>query len=144
METRAQERDLLDILESNLKLREQLASLERDSENWDREREMNDLESISALVKKLEEDISKTMSDFSAAGGGAKAPVVREDFRHAFQIMNELFKDLKEVKQKLEEAYLQPEKVRQLEIDWERLEKTFETMEKHLLPMRRDPQPTFF
>ena len=144
MESQSPEKDLLVLLENNLKLREQLASLEKDSKAWNREREMDDLESITALIRKLETDISQTMSDFNALSNGSGDRASSEDFHHAFRIMNDLLLDLKVVKEELEQSYLQPEELKQLKIDWAKLEKTFEEMEKHVNPAGHETEISFF
>ena len=123
METQSPEKDLLDLLENNLKLREQLASLEKDSKAWNREREKDDLENITTLIKELGTNISQAMGDFNA-----------------FRIMNDLFQDLKTVKEELEQSYPHSDKLRQLKIDWAKLETTFEAMEKHVNSTREETE----
>ncbi len=127
METQSPEKDLLDLLENNLKLREQLASLEKDSKAWNREREKDDLENITTLIKELGTNISQAMGDFNA-----------------FRIMNDLFQDLKTVKEELEQSYPHSDKLRQLKIDWAKLEKTFEEMEKHVNSAGHETEISFF
>jgi len=127
MEPQIPENDLLGLLEDNLKIWEQLESLGRDSSAWDRKREMDDLESMTALIRKLEADMSQTMSDFNSLPNEQSFP---EEFHHAFSIMSDLFADLKRMKEELAQSYLQPGELHQLEIDWAKLEKTFESMKK--------------
>ena len=129
METQTPKSDLLGLLEDNLKIWEQLESLERDTGAWDRRREMNDLESITALIRKLEADISQTMSDFTSLTGDQPFP---EEFHHAFSIMSDLFGDLKRMKEELEQSYLQPGELHRLEINWAKLEKTFEALKRQI------------
>ena len=144
METQSPEKDLLGLLENNLKLREQLASLEKDSRVWNRKREMDDLESITALIRKLETDISRTLGDFNALHGGTDDRTSREDFHHAFRIMNDLFQDLKTVKEELEQAAIHPDKLERLNVDWAKLEKTFEEMERHVDSTQEETEISFF
>jgi len=144
MELQTPEKDLLGLLEENLRLREQLVSLEKDAVSWNRDKEMDDLESITALVRSLEEDISNTLSEFNTHPDGHDSPAFREDFHHAFQIMNDLFLDLKVVKEELEQSYLPSSELEQLKIDWTKLEKTFETMKQHVNPSNGDKELSFF
>jgi DNA mismatch repair ATPase MutS len=136
--------DLLDLLEENVKLRKQLESLEKDYEAWDRTGEEDDLEDITALVKKLEEDISRTMGDFNTYHQAREDQPIQEDFHHAFTIMSDLFKDLKRVREELENAFVQSEEIQKLEIDWAKLKKNFDSMEKHYNTLRHGKDQSFF
>ena len=136
--------DLLDLLEENVRLRKQLESLEKDYKAWDRNGEEDDLESITALVKKLEEDIAKTMGDFNTYRQAREDQPIQEDFHHAFTIMSDLFKNLKKVREELEVSSVQADEIRNLEIDWAKLKKNFDTTERHYNVLRHEKDQSFF
>ena len=50
----------------------------------------------------------------------------------AFATLNVLFEDLKQVRIQLNESYIHPAELRQLEIDWGRFKKTIKEIQEYL------------
>ena len=146
MRPTVQKTALNNLMEKNQELKKQLDSLERDYQAWNGKREMNDLENITATIKKLEVDIALAMSDFNIfADKNEKRSEFQEDFHQGFAILNNLFENMKTIREELEsQSYTPREKIQQMEIDWAKLRKDFETIENHYTAMEQESSLSFF
>jgi len=146
MDATVPKKDLINLMENNQKFKKQIDSLEKDYMAWNKKREMNDLENTTATTKKLKDEISKSMSDFnSLAEQNGKLSEFHEDFHHIFTILNDLFENMKDIRKELEsQSYTPREKIQQMEIDWAKLRKAFETIENHYTGMEQENSLSFF
>ena len=55
-----------------------------------------------------------------------------DSLHRAFASLDILFNDLKEVRTDLNDSYIRPGELKQLEIDWDRLKKMIGQIQKHL------------
>ena len=113
-----------------------LERLEKDHAIWARNSEEKDIEQFINRVKQLESDVSLLMSDCFCLSREYEGRDI-EDFHRAYVYMNALFQDLKKARKDLNRAYVYPEELRELEIDWARFKKSIEKIQKHL----RDGKP---
>jgi len=141
-----QRKELRNLMKKDQILKKQLDSLERDYLVWNEKREMNDLENIITTIKKLETDISLAMSDFNAfTNQNEERPEFQKDFHHSFAILNDLFENMKNIREQLKNQSCTPrEKIQQMEIDWAKLRKDFETIETHYIAMEQENSLSFF
>lgn len=146
MRPAVQKTELNNLMKKNQEFKKQLDSLERDYKAWNEKREMNDLENITATIKKLEVDIALAMSDFNIfADKNEKRSEFQEDFHQGFAILNNLFENMKIIREELEtQAYTPKEKIQQMEIDWAKLRKDFEQIETHYTAMEQENSLSFF
>jgi len=146
MKPAVQKTALNNLMKKNQELKKQLDSLERDYKAWNEKREMNDLENITATIKELEVDITLAMSDFNIfADKNEKRSEFQEDFHQGFAILNNLFENMKTIREELEsQSYTPREKIQQMEIDWAKLRKDFETIETHYTAMEQESSLSFF
>lgn len=146
MRPTVQKTALNNLMKKNQELKKQLDSLERDYKAWNEKREMDDLENITVTIKKLEVDIALAMSDFNIfADKNEKRPEFQEDFHQGFAILNNLFENMKTIREELEsQSYTPREKIQQMEIDWAKLRKDFETIENHYTAMDQESSLSFF
>ena len=146
MKPAVQKTALNNLMKKNQELKKQLDSLERDYKAWNEKREMNDLENITATIKELEVDITLAMSDFNIfADKNERRSEFQEDFHQGFAILNNLFENMKTIREELEsQSYTPREKIQQMEIDWAKLRKDFETIETHYTAMEQESSLSFF
>jgi hypothetical protein len=109
-----------------------LERLEKDHALWARKREEKDLAEFIKNVQELEFDVSVLMGDCFFLSHKEKNMRTMEGFHQAYVYMNALFQDLKKARNDLNEAYICPEELRDLEIDWGRLRKSIGKIQKHL------------
>ncbi|MBW1889363.1 MAG: hypothetical protein JRI93_02390 [Deltaproteobacteria bacterium] len=109
-----------------------LKKLEQDQAVWARKHEEKDLEKVINCVKRLEFDLSTTMSDCACLAHQEESNVVGVDLHHAFSGLNALFKDLKKVSADLSGSYIHRGDLDHMEIDWGRFSKTVGQIQKHL------------
>lgn len=112
-----------------------LDMLEQDHDDWARERQQYDLTRLIKRVNRLESDVSMMQSDCMTMGlryqeDGAWQVV--DSLHRAFATLDTLFNDLKQVRTALNDSYIHPAELRQLEVDWDRLKKTIGQIQKHL------------
>ncbi len=146
MKPTVQKKELGNLIKKNQQLKKQLDSLERDYRTWNEKRERDDLENITATIKKLEAEVSQTMSDFSAlADQNGKPMEFYEDFHYSFAILSDLFESLKKIRGDLEkQSHIQVGKINHMEIDWVKLRKAFEMMGNHFTALERENDLSFF
>jgi chromosome segregation ATPase len=146
MKSAVQKTELKHLMRKNRKLKEQLESLEKDYHAWNEKREIDDLKNITITIKKLEVDIALAMSDFNTfTGQNEKRSEFQEDFHHGFAILNDLFENVKTIREDLENpSCLSKEKIQQMEIDWAKLKKDFETIETRYIAMEQKNSLSFF
>jgi hypothetical protein len=109
-----------------------LEILEKDHGVWDRKREKKGLEKFIERVKGLENDIGMIMGDCLFFTSEADIKVPMKDLHRAFALLNDLFQDLKKARLELNQAYIHPAELKQLEIDCGRFKKTIDQALKHL------------
>jgi hypothetical protein len=109
-----------------------LQVLEEDNAVWARRREERDLIKLIDRVKELETDVSVLMSHFVSVSRREEGGRISEGLCHAFACLNNLFQDLKKARKELNDAYIHPGEIKQLEIDWARFMKTIGQIQKHL------------
>jgi len=107
-------------------------TLERDHSVWARKREEKDLAKLIERVKQLKVDVCLMMSDCLSFSRYEEKKAVIEEMHHAFACLNNLFQDLKTVKGDLNEVYIHPDEIKQLEIDWCRFKKAVGQIQEHL------------
>ena len=112
-----------------------LDMLEQDHENWARERQQYDLTRLIKRVNRLESDVSMMQSDCMSTGliyheDGTWQVV--DSLHRTFVSLDILFNDLKQVRTDLNDSYIHPGELKQLEIDWDRLKKMIGQIQKHL------------
>lgn len=146
MDATVPKKDLINLMENNQKFKKQIDSLEKDYMAWNKKREMNDLENTTATIKKLKDEISKSMSDFnSLAEQNGKPSEFHEDFHHIFTILSDLFENMKDIRKELEsQSYTPRKKIQQMEIDWAKLRKAFEAIENQYTAMEQENSLSFF
>jgi hypothetical protein len=109
--------------------------LEQDHDDWARERQRYDLTQLIKGVNRLESDVSMIQSDCMSMRLRYQVDgpwQVGDSLHRAFTILDILFNDLKQVRTDLNDSYIHPEELKQLEIDWGRLKKTIGQIRKHL------------
>ena len=109
-----------------------LKVLEEDNAVWARRREEKDLTKLIERVKELETNVSVMMSHFVAVSRRDEGGRITEGLHNAFACLNNLFQDLKKARRDLNDAYIHPGEIKQLEIDWGRFMKTIGQIQKHL------------
>lgn len=124
--------DIRKLANDNLKLKSELEKLEQDHAAWASNREEKDLEKITSCLKRLEADVSVMAGDCSSQVSRHDGNGLGEDLHHAYVHLNRLFEDVKKARTDLERAYIQPEEIGQMEIDWGRLKKTVAEIAEHL------------
>lgn len=114
------------------KLKQGLKVLEKDHTAWKRDREREDLANILERVKGLEFDVSTLMSDCVSLSHARQNNTLGGDLNQAFKGLNILFEDLKTVRKEINQSYVAPGELAQLEIDWARFRKTVEQIQEDL------------
>jgi hypothetical protein len=128
-------RDIRQLVHDAQEVQRGLDMLEQDHDDWARERQQYDLTQLIKRVNRLESDVSMMQSDCMSMGlryqkGGTWQVV--DSLHRAFATLNILFNDLKQVRTDLNDSYIHPAELKQLEIDWVRLKKTIGQIQKHL------------
>jgi hypothetical protein len=128
-------RDIRQLVHDAQEVQRGLDMLEQDHDDWARERQRYDLTRLIKRVNRLESDVSMMQSDCMAMGlryqeDGTWQAV--DSLHRAFVTLNILFNDLKQVRTDLNDSYIHPAELKQLEIDWDRLKKTIGQIQKHL------------
>jgi hypothetical protein len=109
-----------------------LERLEEDHAVWARKREEKDLTTFINNVQELEFDVSVLMGDCFFLSRIEKGRRTMEDFHQAYVCMNALFQDIKRARNDLNKAYICPEELSGLKIDWKRLRKSIGRIQKHI------------
>ena len=128
-------RDIRKLLHDAQEVQKGLDMLEQDHDDWARERQQYDLVRLIKRVNRLESDVSMMQSDCMSMG-----LIYHEDgiwqvvdsLHRTFASLDILFNDLKQVRTDLSDSYIHPGELKQLEVDWDRLNKTIEQIQKHL------------
>ncbi|OPX37452.1 MAG: hypothetical protein B1H12_04810 [Desulfobacteraceae bacterium 4484_190.2] len=115
-------RDIRKLLHDAQEVQKGLDMLEQDHDDWARERQQYDLVRLIKRVNRLESDVSMMQSDCMSMG-----LIYHED-----GIWQVVFNDLKQVRTDLSDSYIHPGELKQLEVDWDRLNKTIGQIQKHL------------
>lgn len=136
--------DIARLTENSLTFKKLLDDLERDYKLWNRKQELDDLENIIAQAKRIEIEITQVMSDINSFGNYKGDAIISENLHHAFKTINNLFKDVKMVREEFEKASINPEMIHHMEIDWEKLRKTVETLGNHFKTIETGPELSFF
>ena len=126
------QRDIEKLLADTENVKKTLIILEKDHSVWARKREEKDLAKLIERVKQSESDVSLMMSDCLSFGRYEGKKGVIEGIHHAYVCLNSLFQDLKKVREDLNEVYIRPDEIEQLEIDWCRFKKAVGQIQKHL------------
>ncbi|RLB32392.1 MAG: hypothetical protein DRH12_19545, partial [Deltaproteobacteria bacterium] len=128
-------RDIRKLLHDTQEIQKGLDMLEQDHDDWARERQRYDLARVIKRVNRLESDVSMMQSDCMSMG-----LIYHEDgiwqvvdsLHRTFASLDILFNDLKQVRTDLSDSYIHPGELKQLEVDWDRLNKTIGQIQKHL------------
>ncbi len=115
----------------------QLDMLEQDQKIWAREREERDLEEVIEFLKVLELDVSILEADcitsmprnFREKGSWNVYDILHK----AFARLDNLFKDVKNVRMGLNESYVHAVDLERLEIDWRRFLKMIPQIRRLLM-----------
>ena len=125
-------RDVRKLMAGTKDVRQALEVLEGDHAIWARRREEKDLAELIDRVKELETDVSMIMSHFVSVSRRDEGRGITEGLHDAFSCLNTLFQDLKKARRDLNEAYIHPEEIKQLEIDRCRFMKAIGQIQKRL------------
>jgi len=126
------QRDRLKLATDTKQVKELLEMLEKDQAIWARKREEKDLAQLIKRVKKLGIDVSMMMSDFVCVSRCEDQKGITEGLDDTFACLNALFQDRKKAREDLNDTYIHPEEIRQLEIDWGKFLKAIGQIQKHL------------
>ena len=129
------QQDIRQLVHDAQEVQRGLDMLEQDHDDWARERQQYDLTQLIKRVTRLESDVSMMQSscmsmDIRYQEDGTWQVV--DSLHRAFAILDTLFNDLKQVRTDLNDSYIHPAELKQLEIDWDRLKKTIGQIQKHL------------
>jgi hypothetical protein len=124
--------DIRNLMAVTENVKQALEVLEGDNAVWARRREEKDLIKLIDRVKEMETDVSMMMSHFVCVSRRDEGGRITEGLCHAFACLNNLFQDLKKARKDLNDAYIHPEEIKQMEIDWGRFMKTITQIQKHL------------
>ena len=111
-----------------------LDCLARDCSAWARKRAEQGLTGLMEDLKGVEVDVSLMLTDCVSTGfqhGKDSPKQVFHDFRQIFGCVDTLFKDLKEARLQLGEAYIHPSTLNHLEVDFGRFEKLIGKVQGH-------------
>lgn len=128
-------RDIQQLVHDAQGVQRGLDILEQDHADWARERQQYDLTQLIKRVNRLESDVSMMQSDCMSMSIRYQEDgtwQVVDSLHRAFAIMDTLFNDLKQVRTDLNDSYIHPGELRQLEIDWDKFRKTIGQIQKHL------------
>jgi hypothetical protein len=109
-----------------------LEVLEKDRAVYARKREEEDLAQLIKRLERLEIDASTMMSDFVSVGRREEGKRISKGLHDTFACLNNLFQGLKKAKENLNHAYIHPEEIAQLKIDWGRFMKAIGQIQTHL------------
>ena len=116
-------------------IEQDLDSLTRDCSAWARKRAEQDLAGLIEDLKGVEADVSLMLTDCISTvfQHGKDAPKeVFKDFRDIFGCVDTLFNDLKEARFQLGQAYIHPDTLSHLEVDYRRFEKLIGKVQGHV------------
>jgi len=129
--------DILKLLSDTEETRRGLETLKQDRAKWARAREKKDLANFLIYLNRLESDVVGVLNDWALpacqANNKSRTSQVFDSLHHTFVKLNILFKDLKEVRTELNEAYIHSVSIKQLEIDWDRFCKVIEDIQGYFL-----------
>jgi hypothetical protein len=128
-------RDIQQLGHDAQKVQRRLEILEHDHEVWARERQHYDLMRLIKHVKWLESDVCMMQADCMCMGIRYRedgTQLIFDSLHRAFATLNVLFEDLKQVRLQLNESYIHPTELKQLEIDWGRFKKTIKEIQGYL------------
>jgi len=115
-----------------------LKRLKRDHTAQARGRQQYDLKQLMEHVKGLEFDVSilrMMLSDRMSVSLGYQKNEswhAADILKRAFAVLDVLFNDLKQVRMELNNSYIHPDELKQLEIDWDRFRKRIWQIQKSL------------
>ena len=124
--------DISKLMTDTVETKSALERLEKDHAVWARKREEKDLTTFINNVQELEFDVSVLMGDCFFLSHVEKNRKTMEDFHQAYVYMNALFQDIKRARNDLNKAYICPEELSGLKIDWKRLRKSIGRIQKHI------------
>ncbi len=128
-------RDIRHMVLEIQKVQRGLDMLEKDHEAWARQCQQEDLKQLTGFLKRLESDVSIIQSDCMSLSLKYQEDgtwTILDSLHRAFATLKDLFNDLKKVRRELDESYIHPEGLRQLEIDWGRFRKVIGQILKYL------------
>ncbi len=127
--------DIWQILLDTEKTKRGLERLKRDHAAWKRECQEKDLVWLTEQAMRLENDLSLILSDSMSLGRGYcedSRQDVSQDLHQVFVVLDALFRDLKKARLELSRAYINPNALKYLEIDWARFGKKIGKLQEHL------------
>ncbi len=127
--------DIRKLLHDAQEVRRGLDMLEQDHDDCARDRQQYDLTQLIKRVTRLESDVSMIQSDCMSMNLGYQEDGtwhVVDSLHHAFAIIDILFNGLKQVRTDLNDSFIHPAELKQLEIDWDRFRKTVAQIRKYL------------
>ncbi len=136
--------DMARLMEDGLKFKRSMNALARDYRSWNRDRETRDLNRIIAQARKIEEDIVRFMGNMGQFEKKERDVFLSDFLHHAFRMTNALFEDVKKIREKFEKASIDPQELRNMEIDWKRLGKTIDRLGNHFKAMESETAVSFF
>jgi len=128
-------RDIRRLVHDAQEVQKGLGMLEQDHDDWARVRQQYDLTRLIKRVNRLESDVSMMQSDCMSMGLRYQEDdtwQVVDSLHRTFASLDILFNDLKQVRTDLNDSYIHPGELKQLEIDWDRLKKMIGQIQKHL------------
>jgi len=124
MEEHTPAEDIKKLLEDNNRLQLKLERLEQDHAAWAATQEQKDLEEIATSLKQMEIDVGVMLSSCFSLVRHHYGNGIGENLRHAYVCLDALFEDVKKAGRDLEMAFIHPDDLKQMRIDWGRLKKT--------------------
>jgi hypothetical protein len=124
--------DVRRLVNDNDRLRLRLERLEQDHAAWALRREEKDIRELMDLLQQIEVDVNEMASDCFSLKSRKNGNEFEQVLHHAYAHLNILFEDVKKARMDLEQAYIQPLELRQMEIDWGKLRKTVGEIAHHL------------
>lgn len=124
--------DVRRLMNDNDRLRLRLERLEQDHAAWALSREEKDIRELMDLLQQIEVDVNEMACDCFSLSSRKNGDGFEQVLHHAYVHLNILFEDVKKARMDLEQAYIQPKELRQMEIDWGKLRKTVGEIAHHL------------
>ncbi len=124
--------DIKKLKGDNHRLALRLRELEQDHAAWALKREERDIQELMNLLQQLEMDVNVMAGNCFSLQNRKDGDGFGQVLHNAYVHLNILFEDVKKARIDLEKAYIQPQELRQMEIDWGKLRKTVGTIAQHL------------
>ena len=130
------EKDIPKIMADTANIKLAFEILEKDHNLWDRDMEQYYLDQIVEIIKQLQNNVTIMMIDYYLSNSRENIDdkcSATNEFHQAFNYLSILFDDFKDVKDTLKKSLLGSTALDHIAIDWFRLTKTVDSIQKHLV-----------